>query len=76
MKSWKMMTGGVLMAIGAWAAGQVEVPWLWKLGPLFQSVGAVFTCFGRDNSVPSEAVPSAAKTAEKMKGDTKPPFGQ
>lgn len=69
-----MMTGGVLLAIGSWAAGQVEVAWLWKLGPLFQSLGALFISFGRDNNVPSEAIPSANQTAEKIKGDTHPPF--
>ena len=74
MKSWKMMTGGILMAIGSWSAGQVETPWLWKLGPLFQSLGGLFMAFGRDNNVPSEAITSASKTAEKLKGDTNPPF--
>jgi len=74
MKSWKMMTGGILLALGSWAAGQTEVAWLWKLGPLFQSLGAIFVSFGRDNNVPSVAVPSAAKAAEKIKGDTNPPF--
>ena len=69
-----MMTGGILLSLGSWAAGQVEVPWLWKLGPLFQSLGALFVSFGRDNNVPSAAVPSASKAAEKIKGDTKPPF--
>lgn len=65
-----MMTGGVLLALGSWAAGQVEWPIIWKLGPLFQGLGGVFVAFGRDNSVPSAAVPSAAKMAEKIKGDT------
>lgn len=74
MKSWKMMTGGILLAIGQWAAGQVEVPWLWKLGPLLGAIGGIFVSFGRDNGVPSEAVPGAIKIAEKIKGDTKPPF--
>ena len=74
MKSWKMMTGGILLAIGQWAAGQVEVPWLWKLGPLFGSLGGIFVAFGRDNNVPSAAVPSATKIAEKIKEDTKSPF--
>jgi len=64
------MTGGVLLAIGSWAAGQVEVVWLWKLGPLFQSLGALFISFGRDNNVPSEAVPGAARNADKIRHDT------
>ena len=74
MKSWKMMTGGILLAVGSWAAGQVEWPIVWKLGPLFQSVGGFLIAFGRDNNVPSAAVPSATKIADKLKGDTKPPF--
>lgn len=76
MRSWKMLTGGILLAVGSWAAGQTEWPIVWKLGPLFQSLGGFFVAFGRDNNVPSAAVPSATKTVEKLKGDTQPPFAQ
>lgn len=75
MKSWKTTTGGIVLAIGSWASGQVEIPWLWKLGPLLSAIGAVLLgVTARDNNVPSSAVPAAAKTDEKIKGDTNPPF--
>lgn len=76
MKSWKMMTGGILLALGSWAAGQVEWPIVWKLGPLFQSVGGFLVAFGRDNNVPSAAISAASKTEEKIKRATQPPFAQ
>lgn len=71
MKSWKTTTGGIILAIGSWASGQVEPVWLWKIGPLISAVGAVLLgVTARDNGVPSSAVPSAAKAAEKIKEET------
>ena len=71
MKSWKTTTGGIILAIGSWASGQVTEPWLWKLGPLIQAIGAIVLAgFARDNNVPSAAIPSAAKAEEKIKRET------
>lgn len=77
MKSWKTTAAGILGAIGSWAATQGDPWWLHKVGEACQQVA--FFLIGiaaRDNNVPSAAIPSAARTEEKIKGDTAPPFAK
>ncbi len=71
MKSWKTTAAGIIGALGSWAAVQSDPWWMHKAGEAMQQVAFVLIGLAaRDNNVPSAAVPSAAKTAERIKGDT------
>lgn len=71
MKSWKTTLGGVCAALGYWASLQPDPWWLHKAGEALTVAGlALVGVTARDNNVPSAAIPSASKTAEKIKGDT------
>lgn len=78
MKSWKTTVGGFIAGLGFYMSSQAEPWWFYKVGPIISLIGLTF--FGataRDNNVPSEAIPSACKAADKIKRDTaflqKPP---
>lgn len=74
MKSWKTTLGGALAAVGAYMSNQSEPWWFYKAGPILSLIGlAFFGVSARDNNVPSEAVPGAAKAAEKIKADSVEP---
>jgi hypothetical protein len=70
-KSWKTTVSSGLAALGYWASLQPDPWWLHKVGEAAVVLGLALTgATARDNSVPSEAVKSASKTAERIKGET------
>jgi hypothetical protein len=75
MTSWKTTVGSLVAALGVWASSQSDPWWLWKVGQALNIIGLiVFGISARDNGVPSSAIPAAAKRAEEIKAETKPPF--
>lgn len=82
MKSWKTTAAGVgtLLATAGTTLNQLtdgnsatNPDWNIVLPLLFSGLIGLFA---RDNNVPSEAIPKACEAADKIKGDTAPPFHQ